>query len=106
MRGPNVVSRRTEADDRSQQVVWRDTGAHLASGGRRFKQCLKRGPESLVEVRGQGVEGWISRVERCGESAFSRDEVHVQLHPSSQRLTGLMRARAKTAAASAQASTS
>jgi hypothetical protein len=56
------LGRRTEQRDRPQQIVWLDIGAHLAGCGRGFKQCLKRGSESLFEVRGQGVEGWISRV--------------------------------------------
>ena len=53
-----------------------------------FEKCPKCGLEALLEVRGQGVEGRVSRVQRRGEPALGRDEVGVSLHPSRQRLAG------------------
>jgi hypothetical protein len=41
---------------------------------RYLKQCPKRGQESLLEVRGQGVECRVSRVQGCRKAGLGRDE--------------------------------
>ena len=67
-----------------------DIGADLAGGCRGLKKRPKGGSESLLEVRGQGVEGRVSRVQGRGEPAFGCNKGRVSLHPSSQRLAGLV----------------
>jgi hypothetical protein len=84
------VSVHAQARDRTQQLLGGDIGANLAGRYRRFQKCPKCGFQSLLEVRGQRVEGRVSGVEGLGESAFGRDEVHVTLHPSSQRIAWLV----------------
>src|SRR5215469_9600556 len=93
MRGIAVVSRRREARDGTQQVMWVDAGAHLTRCGSCFKQGLEGGAKSLSEVGGQSVIRRVARMQSCCKSAFSGNEVDVTLHPPSQRLAGFMLAR-------------
>jgi NAD(P)-dependent dehydrogenase (short-subunit alcohol dehydrogenase family) len=90
MFGSLIVSVHAQARDRAQKIPRSDIGAHLAGSDRRLKKGPKCRFQSLLEIRGQGVEGRVSRVQRRGESALGRDEVHVTLHPSSQRLAWLV----------------
>src|ERR1700736_2410267 len=51
--GSDVVNRRTEARDGSQQVVWLDTGTPVACCDRCFKQGFEGGLKSPLEIGGR-----------------------------------------------------
>ena len=91
--GSGIVGRHAQARHRAQKLVGIDIGADLAGGGRSLEKRAKGGPESLVEVSRQVVEGRISRVQGLGEPAFGGDEGRVALHPSRQGLEGLVLGR-------------
>jgi hypothetical protein len=73
-------------------TVW---GAELETVARRggSRRAVRRRPEALLEVRGQGVERRVSRVQSCGEPAFGRDEAGVASQPARQRRAGLVLGR-------------
>jgi hypothetical protein len=56
------------------RVPWFDKVSIQLPFTRYLKQCPKRGQESLLEVRGQGVECRVSRVQGCRKAGLGRDE--------------------------------
>jgi aryl-alcohol dehydrogenase-like predicted oxidoreductase len=77
-----------QAGDGAQKILGGDIAADLAGGGRGLEESPKRGFESLLEIRGQGVESRVPRMQRRGQAAFGGNKGRVALHPSRQRLTG------------------
>jgi hypothetical protein len=91
--GPVIVGGHAQARDGAKDIVGIDIGADLAGRRRRLKKRTKGGPEPLIEIPAQGFEGRVSGVQSRGEPAFGRDEGRVALHPSRQRLAGLVLGR-------------
>ena len=69
MVGSLTVSVHAQARDRTQKILGCNIGADLAGAFRGFKERSKCGFESLLEVRGQGVEGRVSRMQGRGQSS-------------------------------------
>lgn len=46
-----------------QKIIAIEISPNLAGGYRSIKKHVKCGPESPLEVRGQALEGWISRMQ-------------------------------------------
>ena len=90
MFGSLRVSVHAQACDRTQKLLGGDVGANLAGRCRRLQKGTKCRFQSLLEVPGQGVEGRVSGVESLGKAALGRNEVHVTLYPSNQRLAWLV----------------
>ena len=88
--GPALWADMHRLADCAQKVVGIDIGADLAGGDRSLEQRAKGGLESLLEVRAQGVEGRVSRVQGRGEPAFGCNKGRVALHPSRQRFAWLV----------------
>ena len=82
-----VERRRKSAEERQAKVQQEDRERERAL---HFMKCPKCGFQALLEVRGQGVECRVSRVQGRRKAAFGRDEGRVSLHPSRQRLSRLM----------------
>jgi len=90
MAGSAMVGRHAQICDRHQEIIRIDIGADLAGDGCSIKEHPKCGPESPLEVRGQAVEGRISRMKRRGKTTFCRNERPVSLHPVCQSLEGFV----------------
>jgi hypothetical protein len=60
--GPFVVGGHAQARDRTQKIIGIDIVADLTGGYRRPKKRLKGGSKPPIEVRGQRLEGRVSRV--------------------------------------------
>src|ERR1700732_1088380 len=72
---------------RTQKTLSLNIGADFASGCHRLKKPPECGFESLIEVRRQGVESWVSRMQGLSQPAFGSDKGCVPLQPFSQRLS-------------------
>jgi hypothetical protein len=81
------MGEQAHARDRGQNVVGIDIGADLAGGDRSLEQTPKGGSDSLLEVRAQVFEGWVSRAQGRDKPAFGGEKGRVSLHPLRQRFT-------------------
>ena len=57
-----------------QELVGYDIRADLTGGDRRDEERLKGRPQAPVEMRRQGLERCVARVERAGETALGRED--------------------------------
>ena len=58
-----------------------------------FEKRPKGGPESLLKIRAQRLEGRVSRMQRRGEPALGGNEAGISLHPTRQGFEGLVLGR-------------
>jgi len=77
-----IVGGHAQARDRAQKILGIDVGADLAGGCRGLEKRSKGGSDSLLEMRAQGFEGRVSRMQGRGEPAFGGNKRGVSLHPT------------------------
>ena len=84
--GSAIIGGPAQACYRIQKIPGSEIGTDLAGSGRRLEKHAKCRLESLLEIRRQGLEGLIPRVQSRGQPAFCSKKSRISPHPSRQGL--------------------
>lgn len=88
--GAAVPGRHAQARRCVEELVCFDLASDRPGRRRCLEQSAKGGAETLLAMRGQGLEGGVARVQRLRKSMLGRREVDEASHPGRECLEGRM----------------